>query len=103
MVFTWRAGRPKVTRYCLLAEPLFFFLAAIDTSGRYTYEQFTKAFVSLQHSLLFFHEDAQVNGINFLMDFGDVKMNMITWVGLENWTKSADYGTVSLSFKLFYL
>ena len=51
--------------------------------------------MSLQHSLLFFHEDAQVNGINFLMDFGDVKMNMITWVGLENWTKSADYGTVS--------
>ena len=70
------------------------FAGAIDTSGRYSYGEFVKAFYPLIHSTVFFDEDVQVNGLCFFMDFEDVRMDMMTWVGLDGWKQGAEYGNV---------
>ena len=68
---------------------------AIDTSGRYSYEEFFVAVVPLFHALMFFNEEQQVNGLTFLVDYGGVHMNIITWTGLDNMRKLADFMNVS--------
>lgn len=66
-------------------------IGAIDVSGRYSYEEFTAAFMPLMHSLMFFDEEIQVNGLVFFMDFGGVTMSLMTWMGLDAMMKNAEY------------
>ena len=68
---------------------------AIDTSGRYTFQEYMIAVLPLFHSLMFFYEEQQVNGMTFLVDYGGVKMSIITWIGLDNMRHSAEFINVS--------
>ena len=72
-----------------------YLVGAIDTSGYYSYEDFTKAFMAMIHSLIFFNEEAQVNGVNYFMDFGGVTMSLMTWTGMDGAAKAGEYANVS--------
>ena len=54
----------------------------------------------LMHSLMFFDEEIQVNGLVFFMDFGGVTMSLMTWMGLDAMMKNAEYTNVN-TLKLF--
>ena len=66
---------------------------AMNTKA-YTYDEFLLALVPLFHALLFFDEEEQVNGIIFLADYGGAKMGHLTWVGLDNMKRLAEFTTV---------
>ena len=68
---------------------------ALDTTGRYSYEEFVKAYMPMLHSMLFFHEANQVNGMVFFTDFGSASMSLFTWAGLDAFTNTAEYVNVS--------
>ena len=71
------------------------FTEAMDISGPYTHKDYTRAVHPLLDSLMFFDESVQVNGINYLVDFRDVSMNHLTWVGVEGLKSAAEIASVS--------
>ena len=74
---------------------LLFFAEVVDTSGSLSHKDYTRAIHSILDSLVFFDENVQVNGINFLVDFGDVSMNFLTWVGIDGLKRTAEMVNVS--------
>ena len=64
--------------------------------SEYTWNDFLLAYVPLFHSMMFFDEDEQVNGIQFLADYGGAKMSHLTWIGFDNMKKLAEFTNVRI-------
>lgn len=76
-----------------------------DPSGNsYDYADFQRAILGICHSLVFCDEHFQVNGVNFLMDYGSITMKHITFGGSENMKKRAQHFQVDFAdfFSMFH-
>lgn len=63
-----------------------------DPSGNsYCYADFQRAILGICHSLVFCDEHFQVYGVNFLMDYGAVKMKHLSFGGSENMRKRSQH------------
>ncbi|WAR00017.1 TTPAL-like protein [Mya arenaria] len=61
------------------------------TGNSYEYADFQRSILGVCHSLVFCDEHFQLNGVNFLMDYGAVTMKHITFGGSENMKKRAQH------------
>lgn len=89
----------------IIRDGIYVFLPGTDKEGRrivlfrmnainmssYSWNDFLLANVPLFHSLMFFDEDEQVNGIQFLADYGGAKMSHLSWIGFDNMKKLAEF------------
>ena len=56
-----------------------------DSSGNsYSYADFQRSILGICHSLVFCDEQFQVNGVNFLMDYGAVTLKHLSFGGIDN-------------------
>lgn len=59
-----------------------------DSSGSsYSYADFQRSILGICHSLVFCDEQFQVNGVNFLMDYGAVTLKHLSFGGIDNLKK----------------
>ena len=78
----------------------FHFPGAVDLSRR-SLEDYSKAEVPLFKSILFFNEEAQVNGMTFLIDYGGVSLKMMTPASANHIKRKAEFTNVSTEFLVF--
>ena len=64
------------------------------STGQYSFLVFLMAHCPILHSLLFFDEEVQVNGMTIFHYFGDFRMNLMTWIGLDGLKQASEYNNV---------
>ena len=81
----------------ILTIKMSIFTEHFDPSGNsYCYADFQRAILGICHSLVFCDEHFQVYGVNFLMDYGAVKMKHLSFGGSENMKKRSQHFQVKL-------